>query len=173
MAEGKIKSPYKNFRFRVLLDTGTGFAEVAGVSKVGGLKRKTEVIEHRDGSSPLGPVPMPGKTKYEPITLERGVTHDLAFEDWAHKASAFRSGLGSLQSGDFRKDLRIEVFNDAGQLALAYSVYNCWVSDYQALPDLDANGNAVAIQSMTIQNEGWQRDLTAQEPTMPKFGLEG
>jgi phage tail-like protein len=70
---------------------------------------------------------------------------------------------------DFRKDITIELYNEAGQKVIAYNVYRCWVSEYQSLPELDANGNAVAIQSITLQNEGWERDVSVAEPTEAQF----
>ena len=158
--------PYKNFKFRVKWDG----RYVAGVSKVSGVKRTTEVVEHREGGDPSMSRKSPGRTKYEPITLERGVTHDTEFERWSNRVWNFGSGLGaevSLQS--FRKDIIIEFYNEAGQLALAYKVYRCWVSEYQALPDLDANANAVAIQHIKLENEGWERDYDVTEPSEPTF----
>jgi phage tail-like protein len=156
--------PYKNLKFRVKWDG----RYVAGVSKVSALKRTTEVVEHREGGDPSTVRRSPGQTKYEPITLERGVTHDLEFEQWANKVWNLGSSLGSEVSlADFRKDLIIEFYNEAGQLALAYKVYRCWPSEYQALPDLDAGANVVAIQSLTLQHEGWERDYDVTEPTEP------
>ena len=153
--------PYKNFKFRVKWDG----RYVAGVSKVGALKRSTEVVEHRNGGDPSTSRKSPGRSKYEAITLERGVTHDTEFERWANKVWNFGSGLGKETSlKDFRKDLIIEMYNEAGQLAIAYKVYRCWVSEFQALPDLDANANAVAIQSIKLENEGWERDYDVAEP---------
>ena len=147
--------PYKNFKFRVKWDG----RYVAGVSKVGALKRTTEVVEHREGGDPSSGRKSPGRSKYEAITLERGVTHDKEFEQWANKVWNFGAGLGAEVSlKDFRKDIIIEVYNEAGQLALAYKVFRCWVSEFQALPDLDANANAVAIQHIKLENEGWERD---------------
>jgi phage tail-like protein len=154
--------PYKNFKFRVKWDG----RYVAGVSKVGGLKRTTEVVKHREGGDPSSSRKSPGKSEYEAITLERGVTHDPEFERWASRVWNFGSGLGSEVSlRDFRKDIIIEVYNEAGQLALAYRVYRCWVAEYQALPDLDANANAVALQTIKLENEGWERDLEVPEPS--------
>ncbi|MBD2261420.1 phage tail protein [Pseudanabaena sp. FACHB-2040] len=158
--------PYKNFKFRVKWDG----RPVAGISKVGALKRTTEVVEHREGGDPSTVLKSPGQSKYEPITLERGVTHDIGFEQWANKVWNFQSGLGSEVSlRDFRKDIIIEMYNEAGQLAIAYKVYRCWVSEYQALPELDASANAIAIQTMTLQHEGWERDYAVTEPTEPTF----
>ncbi len=158
--------PYKNFKFRIKWDN----RYVAGISKVGALKRSTELVEHREGGDPSSSRKSPGRTKFEAITLERGVTHDLEFEQWANKVWNFGSGLGAEVSlKDFRKDIIIEVYNEAGQLALAYKVYRCWVSDYQALPDLDANANAVAIQTIKLENEGWERDVDTKEPSEPSF----
>jgi phage tail-like protein len=158
--------PYKNFKFRVKWDG----KYVAGVSKVGALKRSTEVVEHRNGGDPSTSRKSPGRSKYEPITLERGVTHDTEFEKWANKIWNFGSGLGKEVSlRDFRKDLIIEVYNEAGQLAISYKVYRCWVSEFQALPDLDANANAVAIQTLKLENEGWERDYDVTEPPEPAF----
>jgi phage tail-like protein len=158
--------PYKNFKFRVRWDG----RYVAGISKVGALKRSTEVVEHREGGDPSMSRKSPGRTKYEPVTLERGVTHDLDFEQWANKVWNFGEGLGSEVSlRDFRKDIVIDVFNEAGQLALSYRLFRCWVSEYQAFPDLDANANAVAIQTLKLENEGWERDYDVTEPSEPSF----
>jgi phage tail-like protein len=156
--------PYKNFKFRVKWDG----KYVAGVSKVSGLKRSTEVVEHREGGDPSSSRKSPGRNKFEAITLDRGVTHDLEFENWANKVWDFGAGLGAEVSlKDFRKDLIIEIYNEAGQLALAYNVYRCWVSEYQAAADLDANANAVLIQHLKLENEGWERDVAVQEPSEP------
>jgi phage tail-like protein len=158
--------PYKNFKFRVKWDG----RYVAGVSKVSALKRTTEVVKHREGGDPSSSRKSPGRTEYEPITLERGVTHDTEFEKWANKVWNFGSGLGSEVSlKDFRKDIIIELYNEAGQLAIAYKVFRSWVSEFQASPDLDANANAVAIQTLKLENEGWERDYEVTEPSEPTF----
>ncbi len=156
--------PYKNFKFRVKWDG----RYVAGVSKVSALKRTTEVVKHREGGDPSSSRKSPGRTEYDPITLERGVTHDAEFEAWANKVWNFGGGLGSEVSlKDFRKDVIIEIYNEAGQLVLAYRVFRCWVSEFQSVPDLDANANAVAIQHLKLENEGWERDTAVVEPTEP------
>lgn len=158
--------PYKNFKFRVKWDG----RYVAGVSKISALTRTTEVVEHRDGGDPSTARKSPGRTKYEPITMERGVTHDPEFERWANKVWNFGSGLGSeISLKDFRKNVIIEMYNEAGQVAIAYHVYRCWVSEFQAQPDLDANANAVAIQHIKLENEGWERDYEVVEPSEPTF----
>jgi len=158
--------PYKNFKFRIKWDG----QYVAGVSKISALRRTTEMIEHREGGDPSTTRKSPGRTKYEAITLERGVTHDTEFEKWASKVWNFGSGLGAEVSlKDFRKDIIIDFYNEAGQLAISYKVFRCWVSEYQALPELDANANAVAIQTMKLENEGWERDFEVAEPSEPTF----
>jgi phage tail-like protein len=158
--------PYKNFKFRVKWDG----RYVAGVSKVSALKRSTEVVEHREGGDPSTARKSPGRTKFEAITLERGVTHDTEFEKWANKVWNFGSGLGAEVSlKDFRKNVIIELYNEAGQLAISYKVFRAWVSEFQSLPDLDANANAVAIQHLKLENEGWERDLDVTEPSEPSF----
>ena len=158
--------PYKNFKFRVKWDG----KYVAGVSKVSGLKRTTEVVKHREGGDPSSTRKSPGRTEYEAISLDRGVTHDKEFEQWANKVWNYGAGLGSEVSlKDFRKDIIIELYNEAGQLAIAYKIYRCWVSEFQALPDLDANANAVAIQHIKLENEGWERDYEVAEPSEPSF----
>ncbi len=168
MAEFSVNTqrfdPYKNFKFRVRWDGRF----VAGISKVGALKRTTEVVEHRVGGDPSTSRKSPGRSKFEAITLERGVTHDPEFETWANKVWSFGAGLGAETSlRDFRKDIIIEMYNEAGQLAIAYKVFRCWVSEYQAMPELDANANAVSIQTLKLENEGWERDLDVQEPAEP------
>lgn len=156
--------PYKNFKFRLKWDG----RYVAGISKVSVLKRTTEVVRHREGGDPSTSRKSPGRTEYDAITMERGVTHDLEFEKWASKVWQLNASLGSEVSlADFRKDVILEFYNEAGQLAIAYQVFRCWVSEYQALPDLDANANAVAIQHIKLENEGWQRDPAVVEPTEP------
>ena len=158
--------PYKNFKFRVKWDG----RYVAGISKVSSLKRTTEVVKHREGGDPSTTRKSPGRTEFEAITLDRGVTHDTEFEKWANKVWNFGSGLGSEVSlKDFRKDVIIEMYNEAGQLAIAYKVFRCWVSEFQAMADLDANANAVLIQHIKLENEGWERDTAVTEPTEGSF----
>jgi phage tail-like protein len=158
--------PYKNFKFRVKWDG----RYVAGISKVGSLKRTTQVVTHREGGDPSTGRKSPGRTEYDAISLERGVTHDPDFEQWANKVWNYGSGLGAEVSlKDFRKDVIIEMYNEAGQPVLAYKVYRCWVSEFQAVPELDASANAVAIQSIKLENEGWERDYAVTEPTEPSF----
>jgi phage tail-like protein len=160
---------YKNFKFRVKWDG----KYVAGVSKVSVLKRTTEVVKHRDGGDPSSSRKSPGRTEYEAITLDRGVTHDKEFETWARKVWNYGGGLSAEVSlADFRKDIIIELYNEAGQLAIAYQVFRCWVSEYQAFPDLDANANAVAIQHIKLENEGWERDPNVVEPKEPTLNFD-
>ena len=162
--------PYKNFKFRVKWDN----RYVAGISKVSALTRTTEVITHNEGGNP-NTGKSPGRTQYEAITLERGVTHDLEFERWANKVWNYtpigEQSQGGLESSlaDFRKNITIELFNEAGQLVIAYNVYRCWVSEYHALPELDASANAIAIQMIKLENEGWERDYNVTEPQEPSF----
>lgn len=156
--------PYKNFKFRVKWDG----RYVAGISKVTMLKRTTEVVKHREGGDPSTSRKSPGRTEYEAVTLERGVTHDTEFEKWANKVWNFGAKV-EVSLKDFRKDIIIDFFNEAGQLAISYKVFRCWVSEFQALPDLDANANAVAIAHLKLENEGWERDLDTPEPSEPSF----
>ena len=160
--------PYKNFKFRVKWDG----RYVAGVSKVSPLKRTTEVVAHRSGGDPSSARNSPGNSKFEAVSLEQGVTHDAEFEAWANKVWSVGAGLGAEVSlKDFRKDIILELYNEAGQVALSYKIFRCWVSEYQALPELDANGNGVAIQIVKLENEGWERDLSVAEPTEPSFTI--
>jgi len=159
--------PYKDFKFRVKWDG----RYVAGVSKVSALRRTTEVVEHRNGGDPSTTRKSPGRTSFEPITLERGVTHDQDFERWANKTWRLGGGAGQEVSlKDFRKDLVIELYNESGQLVIAYRIFRAWVSEYQALPALDANSSIVAIQSITLQIEGWERDMDVAEPAETSIG---
>jgi phage tail-like protein len=157
--------PYKNFKFRVKWDG----KYVAGVSSVSPLLRITEVISYRSGSQPSLIREVPGRTRFEPITLERGVTHDTEFEEWANKVWRLGAGLGSeVALANYRKDIIIELLNEAGQVVKAYLVYRCWPSEYQALPQLDANGPEVAIEKLVLHHEGWERDESVTEPAEPK-----
>ena len=158
--------PYKNFKFRLKWDNKF----IAGISRCSGLRRVTEVIEHRDGGESNNIRKSPGPTRYEPILLERGVTHDPEFEAWANKVWRFGAGPGGEVSlKDFRKDIILELYNEAGQLVKAWKIFRCWVSEYQVVPDLDANAGAVAIEAIKIENEGWERDKEIVEPAEPKL----
>jgi phage tail-like protein len=160
--------PYKNFKFRVKWDG----RYVAGVSTISPLKRTTEVVKHREGGDPSSSRKSPGRTEYDAITLGRGVTHDVEFEQWANKVRLFGAGLGSEVSlADFRKDIVLELLNEAGQVVLAYKIFRCWPSEYQALPELDANAAAIAIQMLKLENEGWERDVSVGEPSEPSFTI--
>jgi len=168
MAEFTVNStrfdPYKNFKFRLKWDG----QYIAGVGKCSMLKRTTEVVKNREGGDPSTSRKSPGRTEYDAVTLERGVTHDTAFEYWADKVWSLGAGLGSEVSlKDFRKDMILDIFNEAGQKVISYKIYRCWVSEYQAVPDFDANANAVAIQHIKLECEGWERDLSVTEPTEP------
>jgi phage tail-like protein len=158
--------PYKQFKFRVKWDG----KYVAGVSRVSALRRTTEVVDHREGSDPSASRRSPGQTAFDAITLERGVTHDLEFERWANKVWTLGAGMGTEVSlKDLRKDIIIELYNEAGQLAKAFKVYRCWPSEYTAWEQLDANGTSVAIERLVLQNEGWERDEEVEEPAEPSF----
>lgn len=157
--------PYKNFKFRLKWDGKF----IAGVSKVGGLKRTTEVIKHREGGDPSSSRKSPGRTEYDAITLERGITHDVEFINWTNKVWNYGNGLGSEVSlKDFRKDIILEVYNEAGQPVISYKIFRCWVSEFQQ-PDFDANANAVAIEHLKLENEGWERDTDVPEPQEPSL----
>jgi phage tail-like protein len=151
--------PYKNFRFRVNWDG----RYVAGVSKISALKRTTEVIKFRDGGMPPTQFHMPGQSAFESVTLERGVTQDKDFEAWANLVYDQGAG-GFISLKNFRKDIIIELRDEDDRIAKVYKLYRCWVSEYQALPELDANANAVAIEHMKIETEGWERDASHPEP---------
>lgn len=152
--------PYRNFKFKIKIDN----VYVAGLSKCGALKKTTEMAEWREGGDPSTGRKLPGKTKYDAVTLTAGVTHDDTFEQWANLVNNFQSDA-NMSLKNFRKDIVIDVFNEAGQKALSYKVYRCWVSEYQALPELDASANAVMIQTIKLENEGWERDPSVTEPT--------
>jgi phage tail-like protein len=169
--------PYHDFKFRLKWDGNY----VAGVSQVSDFTHPTQEITRRSGGDPSTPRRMPGQSEHESITLERGVTHDLAFELWANKVWDYHnSSIDDQQHGtanqdvslkDFRKDIVLEVYNEAGQKVLAYIIYRCWPSEFKAVPEFDANGNAVAIQSLKLENDGWEPDTSVQEPTEPSFTL--
>ena len=164
MATGFVKNahridPYKNYKFRVIMDG----KPVLGISKVGALKRTTEVVKHREGGENSTDHKSPGRTTYDAITMERGITHDREFEKWANMVHPY-SGDAGMDLVKFKKDLTLEVMNEKGHVAFRYFLYDCWVSEYTAIPDLDANANAVAIENIKIELEGWDRDLDTKEP---------
>jgi phage tail-like protein len=153
--------PYKAFRFLVYFGIAT--TPVAGVSKVGGLKRSADVIEYKQGGDAITRKGL-GRVKYEPIMLERGVTHDHDFEEWADAAQVLDKGSPSTSLKNLRRQVRLELLNEAGQPVHRYIIHRCWVSEFQGLPDLDAGGNAIAIEHIKLENEGWEHDLTLNEP---------
>jgi phage tail-like protein len=158
--------PYKQYKFRVKWDG----RYIPGICQCSGLSRRTEVVTHREGGDPSAVHKSPGQTLYEPIVLVRGRTHDDSFEKWANKVWTFGGGLGSEVSlADFRKDILIELYNEAGQLVMAFKVYRCWPSEYVALGDLDANDTCVAYESITLEHEGWERDTSVTEPEEPSI----
>jgi phage tail-like protein len=154
--------PYKLYRFLVYFGTGT--TPVAAVSKVGSLKRSSDVIEYKQGGDAIILKGL-GRTKYEPITLERGVTQDKDFEAWANAAQVLDHGSPSTSLAELRREISIALLNEQAQPVLRYLVHRCWVSEYQALPDLDAGSNTVAIEHIKLENEGWERDTSLTEPT--------
>ena len=164
----KRVDPYANFKFKVKWDG----KYVCAVSKVSGLSRSTEVIEFRSGGDPSMVHRQPGQTKFEAITLERGVTQDEEFAQWVNKVWDLHAGAGKETSlADFRKDIIIELYNEAGQKVLSYNVYRCWPSEFKALPDLDAKANDVAIQTLKLENEGWVQDYSYKEPKEPSYTI--
>jgi phage tail-like protein len=152
--------PYRNFKFRIKIDN----VYVAGMNKCSALKKSTEMVEWREGGDPSTTHKLPGKTKYDAVTLTSGVSHDTTFEDWANLVNNFQ-GDAAMSLKNFRKNITIDVFNEADQVVLSYNLYRCWVSEFQALADLDANANAVLIQTIKLENEGWERDKSVTEPT--------
>lgn len=164
MAKGFVKNakrvdPYKNFKFRLLWDD----KPVMGISKVGALKRTTEVVKHRDGGDNSTDHKSPGRTSYDAITVERGITHDPEFEAWANKVHPY-SGDTAMDLAAYKKNLTLEMMNEKGHAVYRYFLYDCWVSEYTAIPELNANANAVAIESLKIELEGWDRDKDTKEP---------
>jgi phage tail-like protein len=169
MANGFVKNahrydPYKNYKFRVKLKGNDGnFRVVMGVSKVGALKRTTEVVKHRSGGENSTDHKSPGRTTYDGLTMERGITHDREFEKWANMVHPY-SGDTGMDLVNYKKDLMLEVMNEKGHVAFRYFLYDCWISEFTSMPDLDANANAVAIENIKIELEGWDRDTDTKEP---------
>ena len=151
--------PYKNFNFRILLDGRV----VMGVSKVSALKRTTDVVKHQAGGLNSFEYKSPGRTKYEAVTMERGITHDPDFEVWANRVYSYANDSATALA-EYKKDLTLEVLNLRGQVAIRYFLHGCWVSEFTAVPELDANNNGVAIEQIKIEVEGWERDAQLVEP---------
>lgn len=151
--------PYKNYKFRIIMDNKT----VLGVSKVSALKRTTEVINHRSGGENIHEHKTPGRTTYEAITLEHGITHNTEFEKWASQIHPYEND-STIDLVNYKKDLILEIMNEKGQVALRYLLHRCWVSEFTAVPDLDAHEDDIAIESIKIEIEGWTRDTDTKEP---------
>ena len=153
--------PYRTFKFAVEIDS----KPVAGLRKMSALKKTTEVTTWRTAGDPSHERKLPGTTKYEPVTLEQGLTHDPVFEEWANKVNQLTEGDAAMSLKEFRKDVVINVFNLQGQVVIKYKLFRAWVSEFQALPDLDAGGNEVGIQMIKLEHEGWERDDSHSEPS--------
>ncbi|SRR5258705_12537985 len=151
--------PYKSFKFRVKWDGKV----VLGVSKVSALKRTTEVVKHRDGGDNSTDHKSPGRTTYDAVTMERGLTHDREFEAWARKVHDSK-GDTLMDLANYKKELILEMMNEKGHVVFRYFLHACWVSDFTALPELNSNANALAIESLKIELEGWDRDEDTKEP---------
>jgi len=154
-------APYPTHRFQIYFGGST--SPVAVVSKVSGLKRTCEVIEYKEGGNPIILKGL-GRMKYEPITLERGITHDRDFVTWANAAQVLDKGAPNSSLKNLRQEVRIDLLNEAGQPVWRFMVHRAWVSEYQALPDLDAGANAIAIEHVKLENEGWEQDISLTEP---------
>jgi phage tail-like protein len=154
------RDPYKNFKFRVKWEG----QYVAGFSKVSGLKKTTEVIEWRNGAEASVVRKLMGRTSYQQITLEAGVTHDVTFQTWANQVNNNDGSDASMDLSKYRKNIIIELLNEQGTKVIAYNIYSCWVMEYQALPDLDTSAHAVAITSLKIDCDRWERDASVTEP---------
>lgn len=158
--------PYKNFKFRLIWDG----REVAAANKASVVKSDRGIVEFRAGADPSTARKSPGRNEFDAITLERGITYDAAFSQWANQVSQFGSDSGSeVSRANYRKELILEVYDEAGQLAASYRIHRAWVSEYNAMPDLDANANAIAIEHIKIENEGWERDPSVTGPIEPKL----
>jgi phage tail-like protein len=142
--------PYTNFKFRVKI----GAEYVAGLSKMTALKRTTEVVEWREAGSASVIRKLPGRTKFEPVTLESGLTHDRVLIDWARLVSD-PQGDAAMSLKEYRKEVTVEVHNLQGAIVMSFDLHRAWPSEFQAVPDLDANANAVAIQSLKFEYEGF------------------
>jgi phage tail-like protein len=153
--------PYKTYRFLVYFQPES--EPVAAVSKVGALKRTSDVIEYKEGGNAIIQKGL-GRMKYDPIMLERGITFDTEFEEWANAPQVLSSGAASTSLASLRKELTIVLLNEEAQPVMQYFVHRCWVSEFQALPELDAGANAIAIEHIKLENEGWERDLSLGEP---------
>lgn len=154
------RDPYKNFKFRIKNEAGV---TVLGVHKASALKRTTEVVRHRNGNDNSHDSPSPGRTSYEGLTLERGITHDVEFERWANLVHPF-AGDPAMDLVNYKQELTLEVMNEKGHVALRYFLHECWVSEFTAIPELDANANAVAVEMIKVELAGWERDVGTVEP---------
>lgn len=153
--------PYRTFMFQVIIDG----SPVAGLSKMGALKKTTEAVKWRTAGDPAHERVMPGGTSYEPVTLEQGLTHDPKFEDWANLVNNIQ-GSAAMSLVNFRKDIVINVLNLQGVVAISYKLFRAWVSEFQTLPEFDSKSmNTIGIQTITLQHEGWERDTAVSEPT--------
>ncbi|MFK7849194.1 MAG: phage tail protein [Rhodothermales bacterium] len=154
--------PYKQFKFRVKWDG----RYIPGVTSVSGLHRETEVIEHREGGDSNSIRKSPGPTNYSSIVLTRGRTHDTSFEEWADLVLRFSGGFGNEMSlKDFRKDITIELYNEAGQLVMAFNVFRSWPSEYEAFDHFSSRERGdVVIETLVLETEGWTRDVAVTEP---------
>jgi phage tail-like protein len=153
--------PYRTFKFQVVI----AGKSVAGLTKMGALKKTTEVVNWRSAGDPSYQRAMPGGSKFENVALEQGLSHDLVFEEWANAVNNVAEGDAGMSLVKYRRDVVINVLNLQGVPAISYKLKRAWVAEFSALPEFDANNmNTVGIQSITIAYEGFVRDAAVAEP---------
>jgi phage tail-like protein len=147
--------PYRKFKFLVKWNN----AVVMAVHKVSSITKSIDPIDWRTGGDSNFSAKVPGLTKWEPITLERGLSADTAFQEWMVLVNKYtKAGLGADEAVHaFRKNLNIEMYSLQNELVMTINVYNAWPSKL-TIADFDAKANELAIEHMELQNEGW--DLT-------------
>ena len=151
--------PYKNFKFHVYLDGRL----VMGVSRSARSSAPPRWSATAPGGDNSIDFKSPGRTKYEAVTLERGLTHDREFEKWAANVHSY-AGDAATDLRNYKKALTVEMLNLRNQPAIRYFLFNCWPSSYTAMPDLSSMENAVAIESLVLEVEAWERDFDLAEP---------
>ena len=143
VANSERNDPYKNFNFLIEID---GIA-LAGFSECTGLRVEVEVIEYREGGDSSSVRKLPGQSKVSDITLKRGITASKELHDWL---DSVRNGVAKRKSG------AIILLDDARKPVVRWRFSEAFPRKWEG-PNLDAKGNDVAIETLTLCCENLER----------------
>ncbi|MGF1602847.1 MAG: phage tail protein [Thermosynechococcaceae cyanobacterium] len=118
--------------------------ELGSFSECSGISVEIEKEVHHEGGVNDQQRISLGQTKFSNITLKRGVTDDTAFSAW----------LGEVFEDKIkRRNVTITTYNQAGEIMKGWSLIGAIPVGW-TLPSLEADGNTVAVEELTLAFEG-------------------